>query len=223
MPVEHTEIQHDDDGDEDLENGEELALRDQIGLAGLVNQLRDLAHRPVHRQVLQLVEDDQTEQHAQRRHAEADHEQHSAVVAAHVDGAQIGQHQVGFAASPSLRRLRAVASGCCAITAAGAASISSSASTPWPATPLSGRIPSSRCLTSSHICAAPRAAFRTCFCDPTGHRHAAGQKNPNPFLDGEVGEESAFARIHHDVAQIQMVRRHVHRDHRLGSRGRDRP
>ena len=50
------------DGDEDLEDGDELALRDQVGLAGLVDQLRDLAHRPVHRQVLQLVEDDQAEQ-----------------------------------------------------------------------------------------------------------------------------------------------------------------
>ena len=42
------------DGDEDLEDQDELALRDQIGLAGLVNQLGDLEHRPVHRQVLQL-------------------------------------------------------------------------------------------------------------------------------------------------------------------------
>ena len=65
-PVEHAEIQHDDDGDEDLEDGDELALRDQVGLAGLVNQLGDLAHRAVHRQVLQLVEDDQAEEDAER-------------------------------------------------------------------------------------------------------------------------------------------------------------
>ena len=34
---------------------DELALRDQVGLAGLVDQLRDLEHRRVHRQVLEPV------------------------------------------------------------------------------------------------------------------------------------------------------------------------
>ena len=55
------------DGDEDLEDGDELALRDQVRLARLVDQLRDLAHRPVHRQVLELVQDHQPEEDAERR------------------------------------------------------------------------------------------------------------------------------------------------------------
>ena len=44
------------------------ALRDQIRLARLVDQIGDLAHRPVHGKVLQLPEDHQAEQNAQRRH-----------------------------------------------------------------------------------------------------------------------------------------------------------
>ena len=43
------------------EDQDELALGDQVGLAGLVDQLRDLAHRPVDRQVLELAVDDQAE------------------------------------------------------------------------------------------------------------------------------------------------------------------
>ena len=40
----------DDRADEELENEQEFALLDQISLAGLVNQLRDLSHRAVHGQ-----------------------------------------------------------------------------------------------------------------------------------------------------------------------------
>ena len=51
----------------DLQNDQELHLRDQIGFAGLVNQLRDLEHGFMHRRVLQLVINDQAEQQAQAR------------------------------------------------------------------------------------------------------------------------------------------------------------
>ncbi len=42
-----------DDRNEDPQQQNELALRDQIGLAGFVNQFRDFPHRAMHRQVLQ--------------------------------------------------------------------------------------------------------------------------------------------------------------------------
>jgi len=68
------EVQHDDDADERLENEEELALRDQIGLAGLVDQLGDLAHRRVHGKAPQLREDDDPEQEPERADDQPGHE-----------------------------------------------------------------------------------------------------------------------------------------------------
>ena len=47
------EVERDDETDEDFQDQDELALRHQIGLTGLVDQLRHLEHRPVHRQLLQ--------------------------------------------------------------------------------------------------------------------------------------------------------------------------
>ena len=59
---------HDHDGrDEDPQDQDELALGEQVGLARLVDQVRDLEHRPVHRQLLELHVDDQPEHDAQRR------------------------------------------------------------------------------------------------------------------------------------------------------------
>src|SRR5690348_17623469 len=45
------------DLDEDLKQEDELALRGQVGLAGLEDQLGDVAHRAVHGHVLELVVD----------------------------------------------------------------------------------------------------------------------------------------------------------------------
>jgi hypothetical protein len=59
--LQDAEIEDHDHADEDLEEQDELALRDQIGLAGLVNQLGDLTHRRVYRQPFCLREDHQTE------------------------------------------------------------------------------------------------------------------------------------------------------------------
>ena len=55
------EVEDDDDADEDLEDQDELALGDQVRLAGLVDQLGDLPHRLVHGQVLELAVDDEAE------------------------------------------------------------------------------------------------------------------------------------------------------------------
>ena len=60
--LEHAEIEHHDDADEDLEQENELALRHQIRLAGLVDQFRDFAHRRVHRQIFRLREHHQAEE-----------------------------------------------------------------------------------------------------------------------------------------------------------------
>ena len=46
------EVEDDHDADEALEDQQELALLDQVGLAGLVDELRDVGHRLVHRQLL---------------------------------------------------------------------------------------------------------------------------------------------------------------------------
>ena len=52
--LQEAEVDDDDRADEDLQDQQELALLDQVRLAGLVDQLGDLAHRRVHRQGLQL-------------------------------------------------------------------------------------------------------------------------------------------------------------------------
>ncbi len=97
--LEEPEVEHHDHADEHLEQQDELALRDQVGLAGLVNQLGDLEHRRVHRQVLQLGEDDQPEQQAERAHAETGHQQGAPVDAAEFDLRQIRKHEVHLAAA----------------------------------------------------------------------------------------------------------------------------
>ena len=63
--AEHAEVDPDDDGDEHPEHDQELALLQQVGLAGLPDQLGDLPHRPVDRQVAQPEEDDEAEDEAQ--------------------------------------------------------------------------------------------------------------------------------------------------------------
>ena len=50
--ADHREVGDDDRADEDLEDQEELALLNQVGLARLVDQLGDVGHRAMHRQLL---------------------------------------------------------------------------------------------------------------------------------------------------------------------------
>ena len=97
------EVDRADDADEHPEDQDEPPLRDQIGLAGLVDQLRDLEHRPVHRQVLQVVVDDQAEHQAEDADAEAAHQQGASVDPLELDRPEVGQHEVRFAAG-MLRR-----------------------------------------------------------------------------------------------------------------------
>ena len=62
-----TEVEDDDRADEEFEDHEETALRDKIGLAGLVDKLGDIAHRLMHRHVLQLAVNQEPEHKSERR------------------------------------------------------------------------------------------------------------------------------------------------------------
>ena len=73
------EVDGADDADEDPQDQDELALRDQVGLAGLVNQLGDLAHRAVHGKIAQLHEDHHPERQTEHADPQACHEQRPAV------------------------------------------------------------------------------------------------------------------------------------------------
>ena len=77
---------------------DELALRDQVRLAGLVDQLGDLEHRLVHGQVLQLPVDHQAEEQAEHADDEAAHEQRAAVHAQELDRGEIGEDEARLAA-----------------------------------------------------------------------------------------------------------------------------
>ena len=68
--MQETEVENDDRADEGFENQEKLALRDQVGLAGLVDQLGDFEHGAVDRHVLELPVHDQSEEQTERDHKE---------------------------------------------------------------------------------------------------------------------------------------------------------
>ena len=76
------EVDRDDDPDERLENQQELALLNEVGLARLVDQLGDLEHGRMHRHVLQLAVDHEAKEQAEHRDDEARVEQRVAVDAA---------------------------------------------------------------------------------------------------------------------------------------------
>ena len=62
-----------------LQDEEELALREEIGLAGFPDQFRNIPHRLMHGQIAQLLVSEQAEQQAQRADAQARHQQGAAV------------------------------------------------------------------------------------------------------------------------------------------------
>ena len=74
--LQRAEVERDDDADEELQDQQELALLHEVGLARLVDQLRDLEHRLMHRQVLELAVDDRPKS----RPSAADHEPESSSV-----------------------------------------------------------------------------------------------------------------------------------------------
>ncbi len=80
MP-QHAKIKHDDGGNEGPEQHQELALRDQVGLAGFVNQFRNFAHGAVHRKVLQPHEDHHAETEAKHAEQQSDEQKLVAIYA----------------------------------------------------------------------------------------------------------------------------------------------
>src|SRR5207253_1106900 len=72
---EPAEVDDDDRPDEDLEQRDELELRDEVGLAGLVDELRDLLHRLVDGEVLELRVHDEPEHEPEQGDADASHEE----------------------------------------------------------------------------------------------------------------------------------------------------
>ena len=96
--LQHVEVEDHDHADEQLQQQDELALRDQVGLARFVDQFGDLVHRSMHRQVAQLHEDDHAEHQAEQRDEQADGQQRAAAVALEVDLTEVGQNQVRFTA-----------------------------------------------------------------------------------------------------------------------------
>ena len=95
-----TEVGNDDDRDERLQDQQELALREHVGLAGLVNQLADLGHRAVDRQAANPSLDDRAEHQTANADEQAPSEQGPARDAADKAGqcrvAEIGQRQIGL-------------------------------------------------------------------------------------------------------------------------------
>ena len=94
----HAEVEHDDDGNEEPQDQQEFALGDQIGLAGLVNQLGNLEHGTMHRHLPQAGIDDEAETQTEDAEQNANHQQAMAVDAEEENLREIGKLQAGFAA-----------------------------------------------------------------------------------------------------------------------------
>ena len=73
--MQHTEVCDNHRADEDPQHENELTLGDQVGLTRLVDQLRDLAHCPVHGQVLQVGVDGETKEQAEDADSQAKQKQ----------------------------------------------------------------------------------------------------------------------------------------------------
>ena len=83
---------------------QKFALRDEIRLAGLVDQLGDIAHRLVHGQILESRVDRQAEEQTEDANENAPEEKLVAVDAAgELNGGKIGKLEAGLAARFAFR------------------------------------------------------------------------------------------------------------------------
>ena len=96
-PEQDAEVEDDDEPDEDLEDQEELALRHEVRLARLVDQLRDLPHGRVHGQLLDAAEDDEPEDQPQDAHDQPAEEERPPVHAHQRDRPDVGHAQARLA------------------------------------------------------------------------------------------------------------------------------
>ena len=74
MPLQHAEVENDNRADEDLQDQQEFALRQQVGLTGFVDQLGDFEHRLVHRQIAQVLVHQESEHQPEHGHHQATHQ-----------------------------------------------------------------------------------------------------------------------------------------------------
>jgi len=97
------EVHHHDDADERFQDEDELALGDEVRLAGLVDELRDLLHRAMHGHPLDLLVDDQAEHQPGQANQQAAQQQAVTRDTPEKGRApEVGEHQTGFAAATSL-------------------------------------------------------------------------------------------------------------------------
>ena len=95
MP-QRSEVDHHDDADEGFEDEDELALGEEVRLAGLPDQLRHLEHGPVYRQPLELPVDAQAEDEAESADDQACVEQLAAGHPEEMDRVEVGQDELGL-------------------------------------------------------------------------------------------------------------------------------
>ena len=93
----NAKIQADDGGDEDPQQGEEFSLSDEIGLAGLVDQLRNVFHGAMDGKILELQINAQAEEQPESAKDQPDQQQRVSVHTQEVDRRQVRQLERGLA------------------------------------------------------------------------------------------------------------------------------
>ena len=93
-----SEVSQNHHRDECPQDHQELALRDHVGLAGLVDQLGDLAHGAMDRQVLELHVNGEAEEQSEAAEQDSNQQDVVSVHAQEADRGEIGNLQAGFAA-----------------------------------------------------------------------------------------------------------------------------
>src|SRR6266545_5263876 len=102
--LQESKIKDDDGADEDLQDHQKFSLRDQVRLAGFVDQFRDFQHGGMYRQLAKLFIGQQPEHKAQGRNSQPGHEQATPADSAEKGGLiQIRKNEIGFAAVVLLR------------------------------------------------------------------------------------------------------------------------
>ncbi len=99
--LEHAEVHANDDRDKDPQQHQELALRDEVGLAGFVDQFGDFAHGAMHGQVLEAHVDGHAEAEAEQAKQDSDQQQLVAVdrIIQKADGRKVRQLEGGLTAA----------------------------------------------------------------------------------------------------------------------------
>src|SRR5882724_10058504 len=100
-----SEVGHDNNRDEHPQQHDELALRDQVGLASLIDQLRDVAHRLMNSQIFELQVDAKSKEKSEKAEQQADHQQIVAVHAQKINLRQVGKSEVRLTSAGFWSRL----------------------------------------------------------------------------------------------------------------------